>query len=135
MFLLRYIINICIFLPIILGLFLVATKLSASQYSKIQGKKYTQVLEKTIISKDTYSLVIRIGDDVYVGILSPSGFNIIKELNKEEIMSMDYNFNKDIINSNYININSNSFDEIKSFIQSTAVKLKGLLNKISKERF
>lgn len=134
MFLLRYIINICIFLPAILGLFVIATKLSANQYSKMQGKKYTKVLEKTMIAKDTYSLVIQMGDNIYSGILSPTGFNVVKELDKKEIEYFNYNLNRDIVNSNAMNINDYSFDKIKPYAQSFVLKLKGLLNRISKER-
>lgn len=135
MFLLRYIINVCIFLPIILGLFLLATKLSHIQYSKINSRKYTQVLEKTMISKDTFSIVLRTGNNVYVGIMSPKGFDIIKELDKEEVMSIEYNLNKNITNMNYIQTNTDSLKEIKTLIQTTFLKLKSLLNNMLKEKF
>lgn len=135
MFLLRYIINMCIFLPIILGLFVIVTKLSANQYSKINRKKYIQVLEKTMISKDVFSLVIRMGDSVHAGILSPKGFENIKELDKEEITAFDFNSNKNLEEVDYMKNIEASFDKIKPYIQTNVRKIKSLLNKISKERY
>lgn len=135
MFLLRYIINMCIFLPIILGLFVIVTKLSANQYSKINRKKYIQVLEKTMISKDVFSLVIRMGDSVHAGILSPKGFENIKELDKEEITAFDFNSNKNLEEVDYMKNIAASFDRVKPYIQTNVRKIKSLLNKISKERY
>lgn len=135
MFLLRYIINMCIFLPIILGLFVIVTKLSANQYSKINRKKYIQVLEKTMISKDVFSLVIRIGDSVHAGILSPKGFENIKELDKEEITAFDFNSNKNLEEVDYMKNIAASFNKVKPYIQTNVRKIKSLLNKISKERY
>lgn len=85
----QYILNICIFLPILLGLFLLVTRLSSSQYSKLNSKKHVKVIEKTLISKDTYSIVMKIGETGYVGISSPNGFQMIKELNSIEIASLE----------------------------------------------
>ena len=135
MFLLRYIINMCIFLPIILGLFVIVTKLSANQYSKINRKKYIQGVEKTMISKDVFSLVIRIGDSVHAGILSPKGFENIKELDKEEITAFDFNSNKNLEEVDYMKNIAASFDKVKPYIQTNVRKIKSLLNKISKERY
>lgn len=89
----RYILNICIYLPILLGLFLIVTKLSAIQYSKLNNKKHVKILEKTFISKDTYSLVLKIGENGYVGISSPNGFQMVKELNSAELASLEPNIN------------------------------------------
>lgn len=88
-----YILNICIFMPILLGLFLIVTKLTSEQYSKLNNKKHVKVLEKTFISKDTYSLVMKIGESGYVGISSPSGFQMIKELNSVELASLEPTIN------------------------------------------
>lgn len=134
MFLLRYILNMCIFLPIILGLFVVVTKLSANQYAKINRKKYVKVLEKTMISKDVYSLVIKMGDDAHAGILSPNGFNVIKELDKREIEALESSLNTNHLEFSRANNTTYSFDTIKPYVQTTVRKLKELLNNISKEK-
>jgi flagellar protein FliO/FliZ len=76
----------------LLGLFVLATKLTNKQYLNMSSKKYVKILEKTLISKDTYSLVIKIGDVIYVGISSPYGFEVIKELNKMETVSVEANY-------------------------------------------
>lgn len=133
MYLLRYIINICIFLPLILGLFIIATKLSAYQYANMNKRKYMQVLEKSMISKDVYSVVIRMGDTAHAGILTPNGFNTIKELSNLELMELNTNINKTITLDN-TNKTAYSFDIIKPYIQTGTKKITGLLNKISKER-
>ena len=135
MFLSRYILNICIYLPIILGLFVVVTKLSANQYSKVNRKKYVQVLEKTMISKDVYSLVIKMGDNTYAGILSPTGFSTVKELSRQEVMVIESSLQANTLELNNTLENlTKSFDTTKPYIQATIEKIKGFINKMSKEK-
>lgn len=95
----KYIINICIFLPLLLGLFLLVTKLSSNQYMKVNNRKFVKILEKTPIAKDTFSLVIKIGSNAYVGISSPTGFQMIKELEQSELALLEANINNEHINN------------------------------------
>ena len=89
MYFMKYILSICTFLPMLLGLFLLATKLTSKQYSKLSNKRYVKIIEKTAISKDTYSIVMKIGDTTCVGISSPNGFQMIKELDKIELANLE----------------------------------------------
>lgn len=123
---LQYIINICIFLPLLLGLFLLVTKLSSNQYIKSNNRKYVKILEKTIIAKDTYSLVMKIGEEGYVGISSPTGFQMVKELNKNELLAFEST-------SNYIQ-NTDYIAKATPLLKEKLEQMKLLLKKIIKEK-
>lgn len=122
----NYIINICIFLPLLLGLFLLITKLSSNQYMKANNRKYVKILEKTIISKDIYSLVMKIGDKGYVGISSPNGFQMVKELDNSEMLAFESDSNN-VQNVDYIT-------KVTPFIEEKIEKIKLLIKKIAKEK-
>lgn len=82
---LQYIINLIVFVPIIIVLIVASIKLSKANFSNIGNNKYTKVLERTNLSKDTNVFVLKIGDEGCVLVSSPSKVEKIKELSKEEI--------------------------------------------------
>lgn len=82
---LQYIINLIVFVPIIIVLIVASIKLSKANFSNIGNNKYTKVLERTNLSKDTDVFVLKIGDEGCVLVSSPSKVEKIKELSKEEI--------------------------------------------------
>lgn len=127
----KYILNMCMFLPILLGLFLLVTKMTAMHTFNLSNKKYVKIIEKTLIAKDTYSLVMKIGDKAHVGISSPNGFQMIKELNHNELLEFESKLNP-IQQDN----NSNEFlqkvgDQLVVFINKATTYLK---KQIAKQR-
>lgn len=82
---LQYIINLIVFVPIIIVLIVASIKLSKANFSNIGNNKYTKVLERTNLSKDTNVFVLKIGDEGCVLVSSPSKVEKIKKLSKEEI--------------------------------------------------
>lgn len=82
---LQYIINLIVFVPIIIVLIVASIKLSKANFSNIGNNRYTKVLERTNLSKDTDVFVLKIGDEGCVLVSSPSKVEKIKELSKEEI--------------------------------------------------
>lgn len=82
---LQYIINLIVFVPITIVLIVASIKLSKANFSNIGNNKYTKVLERTNLSKDTDVFVLKIGDEGCVLVSSPSKVEKIKELSKEEI--------------------------------------------------
>ncbi|MCR8746729.1 flagellar biosynthetic protein FliO [Romboutsia lituseburensis] len=86
---LQYIINLIVFVPIVIVLIVASIKLSKANFSNIGNNKYTKVLERTNLSKDTDVFVLKIGDEGCVLVSSPSKVEKIKELSKEDIENIE----------------------------------------------
>lgn len=128
--LLKYIVNTSVLLVVLLGLFLLTTRTLSSQYEKLNNKKYVKVLEKVSISKDTYSIVFKTGDSAYIGISSPKGFDIVKELSKREILELE-----ETKKDNNLDIQTQELTEkVSLFINEAVVKGKNFIKNISKGR-
>lgn len=86
---LQYIINLVVFVPITIILIVVSIRLSKTNIGNIGLNKYTKVLERTTLSKDTDVFVLKIGDEGCVIVSSSSSIEKIKELSKEEISNIE----------------------------------------------
>lgn len=86
---LQYIINLIVFVPITIILIVVSIRLSKTNIGNIGLNKYTKVLERTTLSKDTDVFVLKIGDEGCVIVSSSSSIEKIKELSKEEISNIE----------------------------------------------
>lgn len=85
----QYILNLVIVTSIVIILFFIAIRLSKASLNKMGVKNYANILEKINISKDCSVLVIKTGEDGVVGVATSSGFNVIKQLNKEDIQDIE----------------------------------------------
>ncbi|MDK2585846.1 flagellar biosynthetic protein FliO [Romboutsia sedimentorum] len=88
---LQYIINLIVFVPFIIVLIVVSIKFSKINLSNMTMNKYTQIIERTNLNKDTEVFVLKIGDEGCVLVSSPSKIEKIKELNKYEILEIENN--------------------------------------------
>lgn len=86
---LQYIINLVVFVPITIILIVVSIRLSKTNIGNIGLNKYTKVLERTTLSKDTDVFVLKIGDEGCVIVSSSSSIEKIKELSKEEVSNIE----------------------------------------------
>lgn len=86
---LQYIINLVVLVPITIILIVVSIRLSKTNIGNIGLNKYTKVLERTTLSKDTDVFVLKIGDEGCVIVSSSSSIEKIKELSKEEISNIE----------------------------------------------
>lgn len=86
---LQYIINLVVFVPITIILIVISIRLSKTNIGNIGLNKYTKVLERTTLSKDTDVFVLKIGDEGCVIVSSSSSIEKIKELSKEEISNIE----------------------------------------------
>lgn len=125
----KYILNMCIYLPMLLGLFLIVTKLTSTQTFKLNNKRYVNIIEKNLIAKDTYAMVIKIGNNAYVGIASPNGFQMIQQLNEREVVELENKLNpiKD-------NNSSDEFNLLIKNIKATIISIGKRLGAILKKR-
>lgn len=86
---LQYLINLSVFVPLIIILIVVSIRISKANLENIGIYKYTQVIERTNLNKDTDVFVLKIGDEGCVIVSSPSSIEKIKELSKEEINNLE----------------------------------------------
>jgi flagellar protein FliO/FliZ len=88
---LQYLINLIVFVPFIIALIVISIKFSKVNLSNMTMNKYTQIIERTNLNKDTEVFVLKIGDEGCVLVSSPSKVEKIKELNKYEILEIENN--------------------------------------------
>lgn len=119
----KYLLNLIFVVPIVLLLFFITIRLGKTGFNKISGYNYSTILEKTNLSKDTYLMVLKMGDKGCVGVLSPSKFEIIKELDSDEIKELEVKKNQFLGEESKVNFNFNfDLDEIKIKIKNLSLK-------------
>lgn len=99
----RCILNLVLMIPIVLVLFFITIKLGKTSFSKMGMHNHVSVLEKVNINKDSSVIVLKVGEEGCVGVLSSSGFDTIQRLNQKELKELE---NKKI---QFLN-QENSFD-------------------------
>ena len=87
---LQYLINLSIFVPFIIILIVVSIKLSKPNFEGMGIYKYTQIIERTSLNKDTNVFVLKIGNEGCVLVLSPSQVEKIKDISKQEMQEIEY---------------------------------------------
>lgn len=85
----RYILNLFFVIPIVLLLFFIAIKLSRTSFFKMGMYNHVSILEKVNISKDSSAIVLKAGEEGYVGILTSSGFQTIQKLDSDELKKIE----------------------------------------------
>lgn len=101
---LQYLVNLSIFVPFIIILIVVSVRFSKASLEGIGIYKYTQIIERTNLNKDTDVFVLKIGDEGCVLVSSPSKLEKIKDLNKEEIKVIEEK-RKEIKKIKLVNLN------------------------------
>lgn len=86
---LKYIINLIVFVPFIIALIIITIRLSKSSINGLAKNKYIKVLERTNLNKDTEVYVIKVGDEGCVVISSSTKTDKIKELTSHQIEEIE----------------------------------------------
>ncbi|MGH4140930.1 flagellar biosynthetic protein FliO [Clostridium sp.] len=81
--------KIIIFLPFILILLYLSLKYGGNKLQKLQNGRYMKVLDRIALSKENSIIVVKIGEKAYAISSSLKGINILFELPKEEISSIE----------------------------------------------
>lgn len=116
---LQYIINLIVFVPVIIVLIVASIKLSKANFSNIGNNKYTKVLERTNLSKDTDVFVLKIGDEGCVLVSSPSKVEKIKELSKEDIENIEDLKQESKVDISNLNVSKLSLSKVRFKKSST----------------
>lgn len=85
----EYILNLVLVVPIVILLFFITMKLGKTSFSKMGMYNHVSVLEKVNLSKDSSVLVLKMGEEGCVGILTPSGFQVVQKLDSERIKEVE----------------------------------------------
>ncbi|MCC3862856.1 flagellar biosynthetic protein FliO [Terrisporobacter petrolearius] len=86
---LKYIINLIVFVPFTIALIIITIRLSKSSINGIAKNKYIKVLERTNLNKDTELYVLKVGDEGCVIVSSPTKTDTIKELTSHQIEEIE----------------------------------------------
>lgn len=86
---LQYLVNLAIFIPFVVIVIVVSIRFSKGNLEGIGIYKYTKIIERTSLNKDTDLFVLKIGDEGCVIISSPSKLEKIKDLDSEEIKNIE----------------------------------------------
>lgn len=85
----KYILNLIFVVPVVLLLFFIAIKLGKTSFTKMGMYNHVSILEKVNLTKDSSIVVLKIGQEGRVGILSASGFETIQKLDYEELKEVE----------------------------------------------
>lgn len=106
---LQYLVNLAIFIPFVVVVIVVSIRFSKGNLEGIGIYKYTKIIERTSLNKDTDLFVLKIGDEGCVIISSPSKLEKIKDLSIDEMNYIEEKReqvkNKNLMKLDKININ------------------------------
>ncbi|RDY24540.1 flagellar biosynthesis protein FliZ [Romboutsia maritimum] len=103
--LLQYLINLSIFIPIIIIMIVVSIKVSRANLENLSIYKYTKVIDRTSLNKDTNVFVLKIGDEGCVIVSSSSSIEKIKDLSSEEVKVIEERNNRKNLKVNNFKLN------------------------------
>lgn len=110
---LKYIINLIVFVPFTIALIIITIRLSKSSINGIAKNKYIKVLERTNLNKDTELYVLKVGDEGCVIVSSSTKTDTIKKLTSHQIEEIERKQEEVKINNrNNINL---KLKDIKKF--------------------
>jgi flagellar protein FliO/FliZ len=86
--------KILLFLPFIIFILYLSLRFGGSKLQKLQDGKYMKILDRISLSKENSVVVVKIGEKAYAISSSSKEIQILFEIPKEEIVSIENN--KDI---------------------------------------
>ncbi|MFR0019266.1 MAG: hypothetical protein ACLRU3_04845 [Paraclostridium sp.] len=86
---LRYLVNLSAFIILMIGVIAIAYKMNGMNLQNVGMDRYAKILEKVGISKDTYLIVLKTGDDGCVLLVSNNNIERIKDLTPENIKEIE----------------------------------------------
>ena len=78
-------------LVVVFGLMMIAIKFSNKGVNKINSKKYVKVIDRLQISKESFIVILKIGEKGLVLLTSANHTEKLEELTNEEIESIEKN--------------------------------------------
>ena len=121
---LQYILNLVLVVPIVIILFFIAVKLGKTSLSKVGIHNHISILEKVNLSKDSSMFVLKMGEkEGCVGILTPSGFQIIQNLDSDGIKEIEDKKNQFLNQEKTLDLKSKIFNKKNNNIEENYIDL------------
>ena len=105
------ILKLILTLAIVFGLMILTLRYSKKGISKINAQKYVKIIDRVQIAKDIYVVILKIGDEGQVVLMSSANSEVLKKLTSEELKEIE-----DGKNEAYENM-TNAFKNIKAKIK------------------
>ena len=83
---LRYLVNLSGFIILMFLIILIAHKMNGLSLQNMGIYRYAKVIEKVSISKDTFLIVLKTGDEGCVLLISPNNVERVRDLNKARVV-------------------------------------------------
>ncbi|MFR3072484.1 MAG: flagellar biosynthetic protein FliO [Paeniclostridium sp.] len=106
---LRYLVNLSAFIILMFLIILIAYKMNGLSLQNMGIYRYAKVIEKVSISKDTFLIVLKTGDEGCVLLISPNNVERVRDLNKADLEEIEKNKKS----SNKLKFNSSKFKKVK----------------------
>lgn len=120
----QYILNLVLVVPIVIILFFIAVKLGKTSLSKVGIHNHISILEKVNLSKDSSMFVLKMGEkEGCVGILTPSGFQIIQNLDSDGIKEIEDKKNQFLNQEKTLDLKSKIFNKKNNNIEENYIDL------------
>lgn len=84
-------IKLIVALAVVLGLFSISVKYSNKGLSKINEKKYVKVIDRVQISKESFIVIVRLGEKGMVLLTTQNHTEKLEELSEEKIREIEEN--------------------------------------------
>lgn len=104
--------KLLVFLPLVLCLIYLTLRLGSKKYNLLQKGRYIKIIEKTQISKDSFILIIKVGDKGWIMGCSQGNMEKLHELTDEEVKAIE--LQKDLAQQEIIN----KYDELLKKLKS-----------------
>ena len=105
------ILKLILTLAIVFGLMILTLRYSKKGINKINAQKYVKIIDRVQIAKDIYVVILKIGDEGQVVLMSSANSEVLKKLTSEELKEIE-----DVKNEAYENM-TNAFKNIKAKIK------------------
>ncbi|WP_270505743.1 flagellar biosynthetic protein FliO [Paraclostridium sordellii] len=106
---LQYLVNLSAFVILMFLIILIAHKMNGFNLQNMGIYKYAKVIEKVSISKDTFLIVLKTGDEGCVLLISPNNVERVRDLNKADLEEIE-NSKK---SSNKLKFDTSKFTKVK----------------------
>ncbi|MDY3827773.1 MAG: hypothetical protein SOZ71_03190 [Clostridium sp.] len=105
------ILKLILTLAIVFGLMILTLRYSKKGINKINAQKYVKIIDRVQIAKDIYVVILKIGDEGQVVLMSSANSEVLRKLTSEELKEIE-----DGKNEAYENM-TNAFKNIKAKIK------------------
>lgn len=106
---LQYLVNLSAFIILMFLIVLIAHKMNGTSLQNMGMYRYAKVIEKVSISKDTFLIVLKTGDEGCVLLISPNHVERVRNLNRSDLEEIETNKK----NNKKLKLDTSKFSKVK----------------------